>query len=134
MREWGVTVLQAEAEMDAGPVWATASFPMRAAKKSSHLPQRSDRGGRAAPCLQAVEPFRRQADSGRSPRCRARLRPLMKQAERAIDWQRTTAPRYLRKIDAADGFPGVADELFGQPCHLFDAWPEATLRGAAGQR
>jgi putative two-component system hydrogenase maturation factor HypX/HoxX len=28
-------VLQAEAEMDAGPVWATAEFPLRAAKKSS---------------------------------------------------------------------------------------------------
>jgi putative two-component system hydrogenase maturation factor HypX/HoxX len=33
--EWGVTVLQAEAEMDAGPVWASASFPLRAAPKSS---------------------------------------------------------------------------------------------------
>ena len=33
--EWGVTVLQAEAEMDAGPVWANASCPLRAAKKSS---------------------------------------------------------------------------------------------------
>src|SRR5690606_10320296 len=27
--DWGVTVLQAEAEMDSGPVWATATFPMR---------------------------------------------------------------------------------------------------------
>ncbi|MDA0191175.1 MAG: formyltransferase family protein, partial [Proteobacteria bacterium] len=27
--EWGVTVLQAEAEMDAGPVWASETFPMR---------------------------------------------------------------------------------------------------------
>jgi putative two-component system hydrogenase maturation factor HypX/HoxX len=34
-REWGVTVLQAEAEMDAGPVWAAATFPLRSAKKSS---------------------------------------------------------------------------------------------------
>ncbi|MGE5770410.1 MAG: formyltransferase family protein, partial [Betaproteobacteria bacterium] len=34
-RDWGVTVLQAEAEMDAGPVWASATFPMRAARKSS---------------------------------------------------------------------------------------------------
>ncbi len=32
---WGVTVLQAEAEMDAGPVWASAKFPMREATKSS---------------------------------------------------------------------------------------------------
>ena len=34
-REWGVTVLQAEEEMDAGPVWATANFALRNAKKSS---------------------------------------------------------------------------------------------------
>jgi putative two-component system hydrogenase maturation factor HypX/HoxX len=32
---WGVTVLQAEAEMDAGPIWASAEFPMREATKSS---------------------------------------------------------------------------------------------------
>ena len=33
--EWGVTLLQAEAEMDAGPVWATKRFPLRLARKSS---------------------------------------------------------------------------------------------------
>ena len=34
-REWGVTVLRAEAELDAGPVWAAETFPMREASKSS---------------------------------------------------------------------------------------------------
>src|ERR1035437_3937412 len=33
--EWGATVLQAEAEMDGGPVWASASFSMRDATKAS---------------------------------------------------------------------------------------------------
>ena len=32
---WGVTVLQAQAEFDAGPVWGSAAFPMRCARKSS---------------------------------------------------------------------------------------------------
>ena len=32
---WGVTVLQATGEFDAGPVWAFRSFPMRRAAKSS---------------------------------------------------------------------------------------------------
>jgi putative two-component system hydrogenase maturation factor HypX/HoxX len=48
---------------------------------------------------------------------------------------RLAARRYatvLRKINAADGFPGVADSLFGQPCHIFDAWPEKAWRGAGG--
>lgn len=34
-REWGVTVLQANGDYDAGPVWAAEGFAMRAATKSS---------------------------------------------------------------------------------------------------
>ena len=33
--EWGVTVLQADGDFDAGPVWAHAGFPMRAASKGA---------------------------------------------------------------------------------------------------
>ncbi len=32
--EWGVTLLQADAEMDAGPIWAARTFAMRAGSKS----------------------------------------------------------------------------------------------------
>jgi putative two-component system hydrogenase maturation factor HypX/HoxX len=31
-KNWGVTVLQADAELDAGPVWGSATFPMRCAR------------------------------------------------------------------------------------------------------
>lgn len=34
-RHWGVTLLQANAEMDAGDIWATETFPMRQATKAS---------------------------------------------------------------------------------------------------
>ncbi len=34
-RDWGVTVLQANAEMDAGAIWAAETFPMRPAAKAS---------------------------------------------------------------------------------------------------
>ena len=34
-QQWGLTLLQAEAEMDSGPVWASATFPLRPATKSS---------------------------------------------------------------------------------------------------
>ena len=34
-RDWGVTVLEATGEMDAGPVWASVGFPMRDAAKGS---------------------------------------------------------------------------------------------------
>ncbi|MCX7148006.1 MAG: hydrogenase maturation protein [Rhodocyclales bacterium] len=130
--EWGVTVLQAEAEMDAGPVWASAVFPLRLAKKSSIYRNEVTQAATTA-VLQAVEryaagdfvptPLTEYSDG------RGRLRPLMKQTDRVVDWQGDDTATVLRKINAADGFPGVADSLFGEPCHIFDAWPEAVLRG-----
>jgi putative two-component system hydrogenase maturation factor HypX/HoxX len=67
------------------------------------------------------------------PDARGRLRPPMKQADRAIDWQHDATSMVLAKLNAADGFPGVADSLFNEPCHLFDAWPEDRLRGRPGE-
>jgi putative two-component system hydrogenase maturation factor HypX/HoxX len=130
--EWGVTVLQAEAAMDAGPVWASATFPMRRAKKSSLYRNEVTQAATTA-VLEAVARF---AAGGFVPTplaacrdVRGSLRPLMRQSDRAIDWQRDDTATVLRKIDAADGFPGVADTLFGVACHVFDARPESVLRG-----
>ena len=101
--EWGVTVLQAEAEMDAGPVWASRVFPMRAAPKASL--------------------YRSEVTDAALSAVRGTLQPLMRQAHRAIDWAGDDTATILARIRAADGFPGVADTLFGEPCHLFDAHP-----------
>jgi putative two-component system hydrogenase maturation factor HypX/HoxX len=130
--EWGVTVLQAEATMDAGPIWASAMFPLRRAKKSSVYRNEVTQAASGA-VLQAVERFA-AGDFVPTPLAacgdaRGRLRPLMKQADRAIDWQRDDTATLLQKINAADSFPGIADTLFGYACHIFDAWPEAVLRG-----
>lgn len=128
--EWGVTVLQAEAEMDAGPVWASASFPMAAVRKASLY---RNQVTEAAVCavLQAVDRF---ASGDFVPqRVPGEAHALMKQGDRAINWQTDPAALVLAKLNAADGFPGVADELFGRPCHLFDAWPEAKLSGHPGE-
>ena len=133
--EWGVTVLQAEAVMDAGPVWVSLTFPLRFAKKSSIYRSEVTQAASTAvlQTLQRLEKgdFVPQALATYSE-ARGRLRPLMKQSERSIDWAKDDTATVLRKIHAADGFPGVADTLFNQSCHLFDAWPEATLRGSPG--
>jgi putative two-component system hydrogenase maturation factor HypX/HoxX len=126
---WGVTVLQAEDEMDAGPVWASETFSLREAKKSSVY--RHEVTQAAVRCVLASID---RVESGTFKPLRVPGQPhaLMKQAHRCIDWQREVTTAILAKLHAADGFPGVADELFGEPCHLFDAWPEADLRGAPG--
>ena len=132
-KTWGVTVLQAEAEMDAGPIWAAETFPMRSAKKSSvYRNEVTEAATRAV--LQAVENFAlggfvpKPLDYA-DPAVRGELRPLIKQAERAINWARDSSAAVLAKLNAADGFPGVADTLFGEACHLFDGWAEDALRG-----
>jgi putative two-component system hydrogenase maturation factor HypX/HoxX len=125
--EWGVTVLQAEAEMDAGPVWASGTFPMRNASKSSlYRNEVTDAACRAV--LAAVERYASGSFVPARPDLMP-LRPLLQQDERRIDWQRDDTETVLRKIAAADGFPGVADELFGEPCHLYDAHAESSIRG-----
>jgi len=132
--EWGVTVLQAEGDMDAGPIWASAEFGMRNARKGSLYRQEVTEAACRA-VLEAVAKFA-AGDFKPTPLPeaggRGRLRPLMKQADRAIDWPRDDTATVLRKLYAGDGFPGVADELFGEPCYLFDAWPEERLKGAPG--
>jgi putative two-component system hydrogenase maturation factor HypX/HoxX len=60
----------------------------------------------------------------------------MPQSARRIDWQRDTTDRVLSRLRSADGQPGLADELFGQPCHVFDghAATERVLRSLPAAR
>ncbi|MDD5390254.1 MAG: enoyl-CoA hydratase-related protein [Gallionellaceae bacterium] len=133
--EWGVTVLQAEAEMDAGPVWASATFPMRVAKKSSlyrnEVTEATARAVRAA--LEHLPDYRAGTWQPTPPaQARGQPRPLMKQTDRAIDWRRDDTVRVLAKLNCGDGFPGVRDSLFGQACHLYNAGPYFAA-GAPGE-
>ncbi|AHE98119.1 hydrogenase maturation protein [Thioalkalivibrio paradoxus] len=134
--DWGVTVLQADAEMDAGDVWASVAFPMRAATKSSlYRREVTDAAVRAVrlalerlddPAFRPL-PLPRNADG-----TRGRWRPALKASQRVIDWQRDDRDTILRRIRAADGFPGLRDQILGLPVRLFGAWPESRLRGDPG--
>ncbi|TAN74097.1 MAG: hydrogenase maturation protein, partial [Gallionella sp.] len=131
--EWGVTVLQANGEMDAGDIWAAETFRMRLTKKSSlYRDEVSDAAVRAV--LAAVGHycsgnFKPQPLDYSRPDVRGRLHAPIRQADRAIDWNRDDTRTVLKKIHAADGFPGVHDTLCGEAYYLFDACAEDTLRG-----
>ena len=62
-----------------------------------------------------------------------RPRPLIRQAERAIDWATATTDTVLRRIRAAEGHPGVLDSIGGEPFHLFGAHRDSRLRGRPGE-
>ncbi len=132
-RDWGVTVLQAEEEMDAGPVWSSQCFLMRVAPKSS-LYRREVTEAAAHAVVEAVGAFQR-GDSPvpaheLDPDLRGRVRPPVRQADRAIDWERDDTLTVLRKIHSADGHPGVRDEILGRAVHLFGVHAESSLRDA----
>ena len=126
--QWGVTVLQAVGDFDAGEVWASEPFVVRPGATKSSVYRREVTQAAVVAVLRALQrhvpgslqpaPTGAVEDHGLG-----RWLPLMPQAERRIDWQRDDTPAVLRKIAAADGFPGVLDAFWGQPCRLFDAHP-----------
>ncbi len=126
--EWGVTVLQAEAEMDAGPVWASRTFPMRDATKSS-LYRNEVTEAAVEAVLDALAQL--PGPAGHRPTA-PQWRPALRQTNRAIDWTRDDTALVLRKIRAADGNPGVADTIGGLAIHLFDAHAADGLGGVPG--
>lgn len=136
---WGVSILQAAAEFDAGPIWATHNFPLHelsTAKSSLYRHEVTEAAVRGV--LEAVAKFESrqfqpepldysQAD------VRGCLRPPMRQADRAIHWGRDSTETITRKIRSADSAPGVRDNLFGRSYFLYGAHEEDGLKGAPGQ-
>ncbi len=136
-RTWGVTILEANAEMDAGDIWATRTFAVQARPVSkSSLYRAAVTEAAIAALLEAVDKLALGAapeplDVTRED-VRGRLRPTMKQDDRRIDWARDTTATVVRKIRAADSNPGLLDSLFGVDYFLFGAHEEDRLVGTPG--
>ena len=136
VRAWGVTVLEANGEFDAGRVWATREFPLREVGKSS-IYRHEVRHAAIEALLEAVRRIAEgdgpPAELGRRVVVGAAARPLMSQDVRAIEWQSDSTEVVLRKIRAAEGHPGVLDDIQGVSFHLFAAHRERVLRGRPGE-
>jgi putative two-component system hydrogenase maturation factor HypX/HoxX len=137
-QEWGVTVLQAAAEMDAGDIWASQRFPLSkagGAKSSIYRHEVTEAAVRAV--LEAVTRFESGAFQPKpldynNPDVRGQLRAPMRQPDRRIDWKHDSTEVIVRKIHAADSQPGVLDSLFGKPYYLYGAHAEDIIKGAPG--
>jgi putative two-component system hydrogenase maturation factor HypX/HoxX len=134
--EWGVTVLQADADMDAGAIWASRPFTVKDVSKS-HLYRHEVTEAAIQALLEAIDKFESKTfipeplDYSRQD-VKGRWQASMKQADRAIDWHESTAT-ILRKIRCADSFPGVLDTVLGIPCYLYGAHEDDVLRGTPGK-
>ena len=133
---WGVTVLQANAEMDAGDIWASAEFTMPGCSKSSAY-----RGGVADAAVQAVLLAVARFAAGRyrpepldysRPDVTGQCRPPCRQGDRRIDWSADPTSAVLAKLRAADSSPGVLDVLGDTEYYLVGGEPEDELHGEPG--
>lgn len=147
VEEWGVTVLQADGEMDAGDLWAFV--PCRIPQVSKSELYRGEIADAAIEAVMlAVERFaggtyvpRRQDASGTTDAAaaepdagpRPRTRPYLDQSVRRIDWAEDSTQDVLRRLRAADSQPGVLDVLLGGEWYLHGGHPESVLRGRPGE-
>ncbi|MEV0416221.1 hydrogenase maturation protein [Streptomyces sp. NPDC050448] len=128
---WGVTVLQAGEEMDAGDVWATADCPLPLVGKSdAYRGEISDAAVSAL--LTAVDRFASGTHVPQRQRS-GRARPYLRQEVRRIHWTADSTESVLRALRAADSQPGVLDELLGGQWYLHGGHPEDRLRGRPGE-
>ena len=134
---WGVSLLEAVEEMDAGAIWVNKTFKMRDCTKSSlfyrEVTQAAVDGLWDVLTYFHAPNFLPQALDYSNPEFKGRLQANMKQADRAIDWKKHKTDEILRRIHAADGSPGVLDDINGKQYYLFNAHKEAKLKGKAGE-
>lgn len=158
--EWGVTVLQAAAEMDGGDVWASARCDVPAAIGKSDLYRNEVSDAALEAVLLAVERFAsgtyvpRPQDTGPAGAAKdtamgtaedtavgtaalragaVRTRPYFGQSLRRVDWASDPTETVVRKLRGADSQPGVLDVLLGEEWYLHGGHPEDTLRGKPGE-
>ena len=135
-RRWGVTVLQANAEMDAGDIWASAEFTMPGCSKSSAYRTEVADAAVAAVLLAvarfATGRFRPEPLDYSRPDVAGQCRQPCRQADRRIDWSAEPTSAVLARLRAADSSPGVLDVIGGAEYYLVGGHPEDDLRGEPG--
>ncbi len=143
-KSWGATILEADAEFDAGPIWASHEFPLdvdpptKSSLYRGPVTRAAVRGVLEAVARIETGAFksgawRPEKLSDALSYARGRLRPPMKQADRAIDWRSDDTATILRKIRAADSAPGVLCTLLNTMCFVYGAHQEDRIKGLPGK-
>ncbi|CAG8616016.1 37019_t:CDS:1 [Gigaspora margarita] len=136
--EWGVTILEADKEMDAGAIWASENFLVPKAITKTHLYNSYVINMASKLVLGCVENFqlnnfKPEPLNYDNASVKGRLHETIKSSHfnRQINWEIDTTEIILRKIRAADSQPGVKAEidLNGTKItrFLYDAHNEKTI-------
>jgi putative two-component system hydrogenase maturation factor HypX/HoxX len=131
---WGVTLLQANEVMDGGDIWGTANFPMRNNSKSS-LYRNEITELSLSLTLTAIDQFN---DPTFTPTPQQTLDSIsikggLPQKLRTINWESDNQQQVLRKLNSADGIPGVKVNLYNRELFLYAGSAEESINGEAGE-
>ncbi|WP_295053461.1 hydrogenase maturation protein [Sulfuricurvum sp.] len=129
--EWGVTILRANGEYDAGDIYAHGTFAMPLGSKGSIYRNETTSLaiGLTDELLDVLNeptfiPIAQHENSLSGSAHRA-----MTQSDRRIDWENDSTESILAKIRSADSHPGVLDTIMGIECTLYGVHKEGKLRG-----
>jgi putative two-component system hydrogenase maturation factor HypX/HoxX len=120
-RRWGVTVLQAEGDYDAGPVWAERAFDIPDGATKSAVYRHALADAAVPAVLEVLESIRR--DERPTAIATRPLRGPVPAERRRIDWTRDDSASVLRLARSADGAPGARALLAGCEHRVFDLHP-----------
>ena len=130
-KEWGVTIIQATEKMDAGPVWASAHFPMKNLPKS--FLYRHQVTNAAMECLrQAVKDFEKGTFVPEHQPSKGIWKRSANENDFRFSWTEETET-IIRKINAADSSPGALCSIVGQEFYCYGVVEEELLTGPAGE-
>lgn len=135
-KEWGVTILQATEKMDAGPVWATATFTMRNVSKSNLYRHEVTRSAMQA-LLQAIKRYEEknfipQQNDEILPAGKGKWNRSTNYNDFKFSWNDETTA-IIQKINSADSFPGAIGEMFGEEYFCYGVVEDDVFKGKAGQ-
>ena len=123
--KWGVTVLQASEEYDAGAIWSTKEFPLDAVTKSELYHTNVTRA--------AIDAIDNALECFKNPECmpislknypdaRGHQQIPLKQKHRGFSWDHDSAKTIAQKINTASGQSGIKADLFGEEYYFYNAF------------
>lgn len=129
---WGVTILRANGEYDAGDIYVHGTFTMPSSATKASV-YRNDVSTLASKLLDellgSLSDFSFLPMSQHEHSLRGSVHLVMTQLDRRINWESDSTDEILKKIHAGDSHPGVVDTILDLECYLYGAHKEATLRG-----
>ena len=129
-KEWGVCILRACEEYDAGDVYASRRFRMPFKRKSNVYRNEITEG--AVECLwESLEKM--ESGEGPQPQKEGYFKDKPPFTLRWIEWEKDSTQEVIKKVHAFDSHPGAIAKILGEEYLIFNAHEESLLRGKPGE-